>query len=405
MLHGPVQVGKSCAAPGGRHLSGECFLPVVWLFKLPMRLLIVALFGLLMTFGAPERAHGMPAGVSHVTMMAASPDGRYIAVATSRGWLTLWDLSGGRPARAIKAHDADIMLIRFVSGGKQLLTGADDHSAKIWSVPEMSNVHTIWTSGIVTGGAPTPDGDSLLLGLWDGTVQKWDLNSGDMTASIQAHLFGRVTVDVSPSGAFMVTGGSDQTVRKWDAKTLRQIQYFSDGRRGNKAHLGTVYDVFFLDEDRVLSSASRKSFVITHMTLWDAGTGQPVSSAPRAAAIRGGVSFSADASRVVYAEFSEDHAPISVVGLGTWKPISTFRAPDRVRDIEISPNGRLVMTGANNGRVGFWDAGTGSYLGGVWADFDRDWGVEGPDGNDVAPDQRSGQLKKMLTPYLQDKPQ
>ena len=62
-----------------------------------------------------------PHPVPNVTYLAASPEGRLLASATSRGWLSIWDLRRGRPLTVFKAHDDDIHVLRFSADGALLL--------------------------------------------------------------------------------------------------------------------------------------------------------------------------------------------------------------------------------------------------------------------------------------------
>lgn len=359
--------------------------------------ILLLLFAVLSAVAAgPVCADAKP---PHVTMLAASPEGRLLAIASSRGWLTLWDLAAGQLMRVFKAHDDDIYLLRFSPAGDRLLTGSDDHTAKLWSMPGLENVRTFETGGVVTGGVVTADGVTVVLGLWDGTLAVWDVATGHRKAANKGHLFGRVTVDIAPSGKWIVTGGSDQTIRLWEAGTLRQVRYLKSGERGIKAHLGVVYGVRFLDDDRVLSSASRGSVAIDHLTLWDARTGRPVRSL-NGSVTGAGVALAADNKRIVFTERNDDHVRAVIFDLTRWHTTWVLDPHDKVMAVALTPDGRLAVTGSFSGRIGFWDADNGRLLATAWSRFDRGWGVATPDGRRVAGDAAAGVLAGALAPYL-----
>jgi hypothetical protein len=92
----------------------------------------------------------------------------------------LWDLASGREVRTLQGHFDNV-----------------------WSV------------------AFHPDGTRLASAGWDQTVRIWDIASGLELAVLKGHPDRVLGVAFSPDGNLLATaGGTDQTVRLWDARPL-----------------------------------------------------------------------------------------------------------------------------------------------------------------------------------------
>lgn len=337
----------------------------------------------------------------NLTAIAMSPDGRHLASASSRGWLSLWDLASGTAIRNFKAHDDDILLLRFTSDGSSLLSGGSDEIAKLWRVPDLANPQTFETEGRVTGGAVTRDGSEVLLGLWDGRIDVRKIADGTRVKLFQAHMFGHVSVEMSPSGARFVSSGSDQTIRLWDTATFEQIRYLKNGAYGIKAHKGIPYGLRFLDEDRLLSSASIGISTLDTLVLWDVNTGKRLKHLSGVAG-QSGIAVSADGKRLVYADHHQNIWQVFVFDVANWRQERAIPLADYVKLVEIGANGKLVVTGSLGGRVGFWDADTGHRLISAWSRFDREVGAELPEGTVLRGKTGAAAIARTLAPYLMD---
>ncbi|MEQ8319690.1 MAG: hypothetical protein RH946_05445 [Rhodospirillales bacterium] len=335
----------------------------------------------------------------HLTAIAISSDSRYLAAASSRGWLSIWNLETGMPVRSFKAHDDDILLLNFTYRDEALLSGGDDKTAKLWRVPDFTNITTLEAREHVTGGIVTHDGSKALIGLWDGTVDVHDLVNGEQLASFRAHIFGRVMFEMAPDGKTFATAGSDQTIRLWDTKTLKQIRYFENGDFGIKAHKGIPYGLKFLGDDRLLSSASRGISPLNHIVLWDIATGTRLKHLEGVTG-QAGVAVSADRTRMAFADHHQHILQAFIYNIPEWRQERVIPLPEIVKMLTMTPNGRLLITGSAGGRVGFRDAATGKLLISAWARFDQAFGAEQPDLSVIEGPAGAAVLARTLAPYL-----
>ena len=115
---------------------------------------------------------GQPLEVRHeaaVSVLAFTPDGRYLVSGTTRGQGVVTDLQTSESTRF--SHGARIVAVAFKPHGQLLATVSADGLAKIWTIPQLTElVLDGQTSRSSDALAFSPDGRYLLTGqdlLWD----------------------------------------------------------------------------------------------------------------------------------------------------------------------------------------------------------------------------------------------
>ena len=79
----------------------------------------------------------------------------------------------------------------------------------------------------------SPDGSRIVSGGSDGTVRQWDAESGvEIGAPLEGHEGWVRSVSYSPDGSRIVSGDSDGTVRQWDAESGAEIGAPLEGHGG-----------------------------------------------------------------------------------------------------------------------------------------------------------------------------
>ncbi|MFO0977084.1 MAG: WD40 repeat domain-containing protein [Planctomycetaceae bacterium] len=103
--------------------------------------------------------------------MTYSPSGKYILTSTGKQWpyspkgpvsAWIWDAGTGRKVSEFRSHMDTIRAARFSPDEKHVLTGSDDHTARLWEVATGKEVHVLSHSGNITSIAFSPDGQKIL---------------------------------------------------------------------------------------------------------------------------------------------------------------------------------------------------------------------------------------------------
>ncbi len=188
-----------------------------------------------------------------------SPDGKFLAVLSSRDYIDLYDLLKGKLLRSLKVPPGKqsttypkVTGAGFTADGKTLVSAADDGVVRIWNVLTGRQERQI-TPGTpkVTKIALSPDSSLLaLVGvkrderngaihyLSDDRIGLWDIASGKKVLDIIAsekidnsiHHEGPQSMTFSPDGKTLWTGGYHGVLTVWDVATGKETRSFADHR-------------------------------------------------------------------------------------------------------------------------------------------------------------------------------
>jgi WD40 repeat protein/S1-C subfamily serine protease len=174
-----------------------------------------------------------PAG-GRIVSARFSPDGRRALTAGEDKMIRLWDLQTGQLLREFKGHLESVFSLAFAPDGRLFYS--------------TSGGRDLWNDGS------------------DSAVRVWDVESGRELRKLEGHKRRVFSVDVSPDGRQVLTGG-DISIILWDASTGKIIRRL-DG------HTGLLSCVSFLpDGKRAVSSSYDKT-----IRLWDLSTGKQIHS-------------------------------------------------------------------------------------------------------------------------------
>jgi WD40 repeat protein len=169
----------------------------------------------------------------HVTF---SPDGDWMASAGYNAPIALWSTSSWQIVRTLPGHTDRVFGLAFSPDSTLLASGSglgpsdvSDFTVKVWDVASGEELRTLsGHSGDVHAVAFSPDGRLLASASTDGTVQVWEVGSGQLVHTLR-HGNGLYDVTLSPDGSLVASACCDHTVKLWDVESGRMLRSLPHG--------------------------------------------------------------------------------------------------------------------------------------------------------------------------------
>jgi cytochrome c len=213
------------------------------------------------TQGKPEPDKVLDGHSGPIVALALSPDGAMLASASWDHTVRLWPLKGGAP-RVLEGNSQNVNGVAFSPDGGDLVSAGYDATLRIWHLSDGGeSVHNLPTP--LNSVAIAPDGEIVAAGA-DGKVYFLS-PQGEMRAESQASPTPIIAVAISPDGRLVAAAGIRGTVAVIERKA----------RKLDRTLIGPglpVWSVAFFPDSRTLLTGG------TDRTIrrWDAASGEPI---------------------------------------------------------------------------------------------------------------------------------
>jgi eukaryotic-like serine/threonine-protein kinase len=277
--------------------------------------------------------------------LSFSRDSAELISAGTDGTIRLWDCKKGWPRQLFRRPDAVFRALPSPNG-RYLASDGRDGTVTLLDLHSGIEHSLVGHQGIAFGLDYSRDDQSLASASWDGSVRVWSLASLS-SFMLRSHRGIVRDVKFSPNGELIATAGEDGAVKLWsrDGALLKTMV----------GHQDEIYRIAFFADGRHLASVSADATV----RVWDIQTG---TSTPRSG-------HEGPVMRVLVVPNSSlfvtsgDDGRLLLWDLNSRTRLAElFSAGVSAPALAVSPKGRFVAIGFDDGRVAIMDLFTRVFI-------------------------------------------
>jgi WD40 repeat protein len=237
--------------------------------------------------------------------VAASQDGKWLAVGDQDGKIRLWDAIKGAAVGELSGHEGAVTSLCFSARGDRLASVSADGTCHIWGIKRRTSVCKTESPCELRAVTWTEEDTRVAAAGTDGVIRLWSISdAADAEMSLAGELKGHqgpVNVLAGPASneQEILSGGEDGTLRTWDVKTGRVVRLLNHG--------SAVTAVAIRKDGKHLASSGRDNVI----RIWNADGAKPTAEIKGDPALLAGAERGERALVLASAEINYVNARIS----------------------------------------------------------------------------------------------
>jgi len=230
-------------------------------------------------------------------------------LASSRGKdILLWNLETGKLLDTLSSHTANVRSLAISPDGRTLASGSGDGTVKLWDIPTGEMLTSFWHSGVVTAVGFTANSRAVVGVSSDRGMKLWNIYTGELLHTMN----GTQPIAFGADGLRMAASGGTRYIRLWNVAQGQLLKNLSIPNTNNNQGIEAI-------------------------------------------------AFSQDGQTIAHVMRGENQ--ILVWDVETWEVRHTLeKHTEVVKAIAISPDGKILASSSEDGKINLWDVGSGKLL-------------------------------------------
>ena len=287
--------------------------------------------------------------------LAFSPDGTRLASCGDDQVARLWDPATGTLIATCRGHESMVVSAAFRPDSARLVTTSADGTVRQWDIATGGEVEPAYDRhhGLVASAEYSPDGNWVASTGADRTVRVWRATGRQDVAVLHGHAARVSEIAFAPGGRRLaslsrLSALGDGTVRLWEVDPRATLPVL-------RGHTSYVYPVAYSPDGRWIASGGWDNT----LRLWDARTGEAACAPLDNGDLVKTLAFSPDGSRLVSAR--HDRLQVWEVATGRLREEIPVPAPDIVA-VAFRPDGATLAALDGSGGATVFNAATGAVV-------------------------------------------
>jgi WD40 repeat protein/serine/threonine protein kinase len=161
--------------------------------------------------------------VASIVCIKFSPDGKQVASSGYDRTARVWDLATGEVS-VFRGHQGYVNNVAFSPDGQRLATASHDTSAYMWDLNSKKRLFVMrGHSRPIQGIEFSPNGEVVATSSGDGTINIYDSKAGEIIRRLQGHSDGVMDIEFSPNGMRLLSASQDGTAKLWNPATGQEL--------------------------------------------------------------------------------------------------------------------------------------------------------------------------------------